>query len=207
MYSGLLNICAFIFKLFNGSPKVIGQDNIKKASHPAIFAVTHRSATDPFYLAIAARPHVIAFMAKESLFRFKPLGWLLNKVHVFPVNREKPSTKVIKHAVNVLKNSDHYLGIFPTGSRYSEEIKGGTALIQKMAKIDIIPVAIQPPKDAAAFFSRKQAGIAFGEPIVYQPDLKYSKEELQNIDASLKEAFDALDKALDPTYTYTISKS
>lgn len=206
MYNVIFNICAFIVTVFNGKPKVFGRENIEKASKPAIFAVTHRSATDPFYLGIVVRPKVIAFMAKESLFRFKPLAWILKRVHVFGVNREKPSTKVIKHAIKLLKTSDKYLGIFPTGSRYSTKIKGGTAFIQKMAKVDIIPVAIQPPKNLKEFFGRKRVGIAFGQPIIYQPDLKYSKDELFRIDQEIGESFENLDKIIDPNYRYDIKK-
>ena len=206
MYKFLLDICAVIFKLFNGSPKVYGLENIDSASDPAIFAVTHRSATDPFYLAITVRPKVVSFMAKESLFKYKSIAWILRRVHVFPVNREKPSTKVIKHAVKLLKDGQKYLGIFPTGSRYSTEIKGGTALIQKMAKVDIIPVAIQPPKNAKEFFMRKSAGIAFGQPIPYQADLKYSKEDLQRIDQTIGESFKRLDRLIDTNYIKDIHK-
>ena len=205
MYHSIINIITIFFILINGRPLVKGVDSLP--NEQVIFAATHRSATDPFYLAIVLRGREIAFMAKESLFKFKPLGWLLKACNVFPVNREKPSTRVIKHAVKELKEGGKDLGIFPTGSRYSTVVKGGTAFIQKLSQKDIIPVSIQPPKDFWEFISRKKAKIIFGQPIPYQAECKYKKADLENIDAQISQAFDELDHELDPNYKYVPQKT
>ena len=100
LYNFLLTFIRFIFRLINGREVVQGLENLPK-DQPYIIAATHRSLTDPLFVAFETYPHQIAFMAKESLFKFKPLGWLFRKVNVFPVNRDKPSTSTIKHAVKI----------------------------------------------------------------------------------------------------------
>ncbi|MGX7106788.1 lysophospholipid acyltransferase family protein [Hutsoniella sourekii] len=195
-YSILVSIIKWVLLIFNGKSKIYGLDHLPK-DQPVIFAATHQSNTDPFFLAAAIQPKVVAFMAKEELFRFKPLAWLLNKGHVFPVNRQNPSTKSIRHAATVLKQGDKNLGIFPTGSRHSDEIKPGTAFIQKLSKATIIPVAIQPPIGFIQFIMRKQAYLAFGQPIAYDSSTKYDKDKLVEIDQNIQKQWNQLNQLID----------
>lgn len=201
-YQFAVHLIKIIFHIFNGKPKVQGLENIPQ-DQAVIFAATHRSYTDPFFLADVLYPRTVAFMAKDTLFRHKIIGSLLKRGHVFPVNREKPAASSIKHAVNLLKGGEMSLGIFPSGTRHSTEIKGGTAFIQKMAKVSIIPVAIQPPIGFWQFFLRKKAKINFGAPIEFDPNQKYDKDKLAEIDQLIGKAFNQLDKELDPNYLYT----
>lgn len=200
-YQFAVHMIKFIFHLFNGKPQVHGLENIPE-NEPVIIASTHRSMTDPFLIADVIYPKVVSFMAKDSLFKQKWLAFILTKGNVFPVNREKPSTTTIKHAVNVLNKEKMNLGIFPSGSRHSAEIKGGTAFIQKLSKATIVPVAIQPPIGFWQFITRKRAKIAFGQPIPFYASQKYDKEKLAQIDQQIAEQFEQLDKQLDPTYVY-----
>lgn len=205
MYKFLVNIIAIFFYLLNGKPKVTGLDHLPK-DESVILAATHRSALDPFYLVMILRNRTIAFMAKESLFQNKILASLLKAGHVFPIDRDKPSTKVIKHAVNELTKGGKDLGIFPSGSRYSTEIKGGTAFIQGLSKKAIIPISIQPPKNFWEFISRKKAKVAFGPAIAYDSSQKYRKGLLEKIDQKIASEFDRLDNVNDPDYVYIIPK-
>ena len=200
-YHFMVGLCRFFFYLFNGKPEVHGLDNLP-SDETVIFAATHRSAFDPFYLAIELSPRPISFMAKDSLFKWKWLANLLRKGHVFPVNRDKPSPKVIKFAVKQLTQNQLNLGIFPSGSRYSTQVKGGTAYIQRLAKKAIVPIAIQPPLTLGGFLKRQKAKIMIGQPIAYDPSRDYDKAHLQEIDQAIQQAFDQLDQALDPTYRY-----
>lgn len=204
MYHFFVTIITAIFYLLNGRPIVKGLENIPQ-DESVIFAATHRSATDPFYLALILRQRTIAFMAKESIFSFKPLASLLSSAHVFPVNRDRPSTKVIKHSVKLLQEGLD-LGIFPTGSRYSTEVKSGTAFIQSLSHKAIIPVSIQPPANFWEFISRHKARIAFGQPIHYIEGKKYKKADLEQIDQEIAADFDRLDQLNNPDYHYIPKK-
>lgn len=192
-----------VLYLFNGKPQYEGLENIPE-DKVVIFASTHRSLLDPVYLAFAIYPlgKKVAFMGKDTLFKNKFMAYLLPKLNVFPVNREKTSPRTIKHAVKVM-NEDHLnLGIFPSGTRYSTEIKGGTAFIQRLSKNDIVPVAIQPTLTVGDFFRRKKIKVAFGEPIAYDDTLKYDKVKLAEIDQQIASRFDQLDQVLTPNYKY-----
>ena len=46
-----------------------------------------------------------------------------------------------------LKKSDRSLIMFPSGSRHSNDVKGGVALIAKMAKVRIMPVSLHRSYD------------------------------------------------------------
>lgn len=204
LYSFLLFIVKYIVYIFNGKPYVVGQENLSK--DVAIIASTHRHWLDPIILAIVVEPTEIAFMAKDTLFKNKIFRYLLPKLNVFPVKREKPSPKSLRRGVEVMNEENKHLGIFPTGSRYSTEVKGGTAFIQRLSKKDIVPIALQPPMNAKEFFFRKKAKVAIGEPISFDDSKKYTREELKQIDLAIAEAFDKLDKQLDPDYEYIPSK-
>ncbi|MDO4432371.1 MAG: lysophospholipid acyltransferase family protein [Aerococcaceae bacterium] len=199
-YHIALKIVRVLFRIFNGKMHIEGLENVP-TDRPVIIAGTHRSNLDPFLVALAIEPRYVSFMAKDSLFKFKPLAYLLSKAYVFPVNRDKPSASAIKHAVNEMK-AGRNLGIFPSGTRYSTEIKGGTAFIQKLSQQAIVPVAIQPSIGFWQFITRKPQKLAFGKPIEFDPKRTYNKETLAIIDAQLAQQFDALDEQLDSDYRY-----
>lgn len=204
MYKSLVRFLKWILILFNGPAQIIGKDHLPQG--PAIYAITHRSMLDPFYIAAIAHPHEIAFMGKQEIFQVKLFAWFLPKVHVFPVNRDNPSPKVLKHAVKVMNKDGLNLGIFPSGSRYTTEIKGGTAFIQRMSQRDIIPIVIQPPQNFWQFITRKKPKIAIGQPITYNGDVKYDKAKLDEIDRQIATEFNRLDHVLDPEYRYIPKK-
>lgn len=202
-YDIAIVIVRAVFYLFNGKPHYEGLENIPE-DKVVIFAGTHRSLLDPIYLAFAIYPlgKKVAFMGKDSLFKNKAMAYILPKLNVFPVNREKTSPRTIKHAVKVM-NEDHLnLGIFPAGTRYSTEIKGGTAFIQRLSKKDIIPVAIQPTLNTADFFKRRTIKLAFGEAILYDDTVKYDKTKFAEVDRLIAVRFDQLDQQLTPNYKY-----
>lgn len=200
LYYIIIKVIRALLYLINGRPIIIGRTNWPEK--PSIIAATHRSFLDPIYLVILALPGQISVMAKKSLFEIPIIGYLIGKVNGFPINRDKPSTQAIRHAVNEINQKKRHLGIFPTGSRYETEVKGGTAFIQRMSKADIVPIAIQPPLSAKEILLRKKTKIAIGKPIAYNPEKKYTKEDLAEIDAKIAAEFHRLDKILDANYEY-----
>lgn len=200
LYYIIIKVVRALLYLINGKPIVIGESNWPEK--PSIIASTHRSFLDPVYLVILGLPGQISIMAKKSLFEIPIIGYLIDKVNAFPINRDKPSTSAIRHAVKEINQEKRHVGIFPTGSRYETDVKGGTAFIQRMSKTDIIPVAIQPPLSAKEIILRKKAKIAIGKPIAYDPNKKYSKEDLAEIDAKIATEFQRLDAILDLNYEY-----
>lgn len=201
IYNTILIVAKIIFLVFNGRPEVYGLENLPEDRN-VILAATHRSNWDPFLIANIIKPRSLSFMAKESLFDIPIFGTAMKKADMIPVDRENPGRQAIKSAIQVLEEGERDFGIFPSGTRHSTELKGGTAFIQRMSKKDIIPIVIQPPVGNKEFFGRKKAKIYFGEPIPFEVDVKYNKAKLAEVDQKLADAFDALDNELDPSYVY-----
>ena len=84
--------------------------------------------------------------------------------------------------------------IFPTGSRYSADMKGGAILIAKLAKAPIVPAVYQGPGSFWSLFKRKPAIVRFGAP-VEPPKDKLTDEALAAFSDKLQENFNALDYA------------
>lgn len=169
-----------------------------------ILVAPHRTWWDPLYMAVAARPKKFAFMAKEELFKNAFLRFILKNANAFSVNRAKPGPSAIKTPIKILKETDLSLIMFPSGTRHSNALKGGMAMIAKMAKVRVVPVVYQGPVTLKDLFKRKKVVIRFGEPIDVSDIKKLNAEGLQLVEERVQGAFDNLDKAIDPTFKYQI---
>ena len=79
------------------------------------------------------------------------LHWLLPRVGGIPVERGTADVKAVKRAVNCLKRGECVL-VFPEGTRIKSEdqdveIHGGFALMARMAKVPVQPMAIVGARD------------------------------------------------------------
>lgn len=169
-----------------------------------ILVAPHRTWWDPLYMAVAARPKKFAFMAKEELFKNAFLRFILKNANAFSVNRAKPGPSAIKTPIKILKETDLSLIMFPSGTRHSTALKGGMAMIAKMAKVRVVPVVYQGPVTLKDLFKRKKVVVRFGEPIDVSDIKKLNAEGLQLVEERVQGAFDNLDKAIDPTFKYQI---
>lgn len=169
-----------------------------------ILVAPHRTWWDPLYMAVAARPKKFAFMAKEELFKNAFLRFILKNANAFSVNRAKPGPSAIKTPIKILKETDLSLIMFPSGTRHSTALKGGMAMIAKMAKVRVVPVVYQGPVTLKDLFKRKKVVVRFGEPIEISDIKKLNAEGLQLVEERVQGAFDNLDKAIDPTFKYQI---
>lgn len=166
----------------------------------------HRTWWDPLYFALAASPKEFSFMAKEELFKNPILRFILKKAHAFPVKRDNPGPSVIKTPVKSLKNSDLSLIMFPSGTRHSEELKGGAALIAKMAKVPIVPAVYQGPVTLGGLFKRQKVTVRFGEPIDISDVPKMNQAGIEEVERRMTSAFKQLDQEVNPDFVYEIKK-
>ncbi|WP_270940777.1 lysophospholipid acyltransferase family protein [Romboutsia lituseburensis] len=124
--------------------KVIGEENIPDEGN-IIIAANHKSNLDPIFLASAIRNREVAAIAKKELFKIKPLGYILNKLNVIPINREKPDVSTIKNILRSIKDG-YVLGIFPEGTRIKEpgfgQAKAGLSVFAIKGKAQVVPISI-----------------------------------------------------------------
>ncbi|GEO65870.1 lysophospholipid acyltransferase family protein [Levilactobacillus spicheri] len=194
---GLIRILVFII---NGRATYLHRDDLPDG--PYILVGPHRTWFDPVYFALGASPRKFSFMAKEELFQNPILRWILVHANAFPVNRDHPGPSVIKTPVRILRQGDLSLIIFPSGSRHSSELKGGAAVIAKMAKVPLIPTVYQGPLTFKRLFSRQPITVAYGQPITIDRKLKLDEAGQAQVEAQMQAAFDQLDQEIDPTFHY-----
>ncbi|CAI2610383.1 1-acyl-sn-glycerol-3-phosphate acyltransferase [Apilactobacillus kunkeei] len=200
MYSFLKFLCRIILYPINGMPKFENKQRIPEGNY--ILVAPHRTWFDPLYFALAASPKEFAFIAKKELFKNPLLAYVLRHANVLSVDRENPGPSVIKEPVKILQNTDKSLIIFPSGTRHSQALKGGATLIAKLSKAPLLPAVYQGPLTFKSLFSRKKAVINFGDPIYLDKSIKLNEEGQKAVEQQMQDAFDKLDKEINPDFKY-----
>lgn len=186
MYSVISKILNFILVKMSKSLYVIGKDNIPKDSKYVV-TCTHESYNEVIMLGMALYPNQIHYMAKKELFKNKWIGKFLTSLNAFPVDRENPGPSTLKRPINLLKEHKT-VGIFPTGSRTSQEgapLKRGASTIAMLSKSPILPVAYVGPTKIHGLLTG-QAYINIGKPIDIS-DLPKDLKRNERIDYITKE--------------------
>lgn len=151
------------------------------AEGPALICANHLSLWDPPLIgSIVSRP--LRFMAKEELFRYPVLGWLLPRIGAFPVRRGTADRGAIRLALEVLR-SGGLVALFPEGARRQRgslaPAYSGAALLAIRSGAPVIPVGIE-----GRFRLFHRIHVRIGEPI--QPEhwdvqMPLRSSELQRI--------------------------
>lgn len=190
MYTLAARVAGFVLRLF-GRAKIYHKDKLPSAGGYVV-ACTHKGWVDILWLGVALFPVKIHYMAKKELFRSAFVGWLMQKLNAFPVDRENPGPSSLKIPHQLLKKGEN-IGIFPSGTRTSEEVplKRGAVTIASRSKAPIVPVAYAGPANFKELLKRKKAKIIFGDPILAPADLS-KKEAIEYMAVDLDEALKTL---------------
>jgi 1-acyl-sn-glycerol-3-phosphate acyltransferase len=136
----------------------------------AILASNHASALDP-PLVGAALPRQIAYLARETLFRFPPLGWLLRNWGVVPLDRDGGSAAGLRVILERL-HAGNAIVLFPEGTRTLDgklqPARGGIGFIVIKSEAVVVPVRVFGTFEAcgkSVHLPRpKRVMVKFGEP-------------------------------------------
>lgn len=177
MYKFTANLVKLILKLTGSKARVYDAYNLPKDGG-FIIACTHTGYVDILNLGVAVMPREIHFMAKKQLFDIKGLGWLINHLNAFPVDRDNPGPSVIKIPSQLLKEGK-IVGIFPSGTRNSEgtDLKQGAITIAQLSKTQIVPAAYVGARNAGDVFKRGKGYLIYGEPFYVTGKGKEGREE------------------------------
>ncbi len=171
-------IFKIVFKM-----KSFGTENFPRKG-AFIVAPNHVSFLDPIVVGLTT-PSKLTYLARESLFRFKPFGKMLNWLHVYSLKREGAADfKAFKLALNELKKGKPIL-VFPEGTRSEDgdfkEPKLGIGFLQVMTGVDILPCYVKGSWDAwprgAKFPKPGDVSIYYGKPIKFENKFSCSKKE------------------------------
>ncbi|CAM4358490.1 lysophospholipid acyltransferase family protein [Weissella hellenica] len=199
-YSFIRYVAAGILWLINGRYKLLGTDKLPTGNY--ILVGPHRTWWEPIFFALAGWPHRFSFMAKKELFKNPILRWILIHANAFSVDRDHPGPSAIKTPVQNLKKTDLSLIMFPSGSRHSEEMKGGALIIAKLSGVPLVPIVYQGPVKFSGLFKRKNVTMAFGDPIYIDKRTKINEETTSEFGNTLQASFDKLDQEIDPNWVY-----
>lgn len=199
-YSFIRVVARFIVFVLNGNAHYENKDKLPKGNY--ILVAPHRAWFDMIYFALAAAPKKFCFMAKKELFKNPILKFILVHANAFPVDRESPGASAIKKPVKLLKSADLSLIIFPSGTRHSQNLKGGAVLISKLSGVPLVPVVYQGPVTFKDLCKRQKLTVRFGDPIEVDRKMKLTDENQAEILEKMNQAFDKLDKEIDPNYHY-----
>ncbi|BDZ31063.1 1-acyl-sn-glycerol-3-phosphate acyltransferase [Lactiplantibacillus sp. WILCCON 0030] len=199
-YSFMRGLVRVIITIINGRPHYQGREKLPQGAY--ILVGPHRTWFDPLLYALAGSPMQFSFMAKEELFKNPVLRFILLHANAFPVDRKHPGPSAIKTPVKFLRRGKLSLIMFPSGTRHSQELKGGATVIAKMAGVPLVPTVYQGPLTFKRLFSRQRITVRFGDPIAVDRKLKLDDAGQKQIETKMLAAFDDLDRQIDPNFHY-----
>ncbi len=147
-----------------------GVEHLRTAP-PVIIAPVHRSNLDSLLIGVLGGRR-LPTLAKESLFKIKPVGWWIAGLGAIPLDRDAADREATTAARKIL-DAGKPLMIFPEGTRQSgreiAELFDGTTWIAAKTGASIVPVGIAGTEDAlppgAKFPSRTTVGVSVGSPL------------------------------------------
>ena len=120
-----------------------GRENIP-AEGGVLVVCNHQSHFDPPIVGLGC-PRRMTFVARNTLFRFRPFGRLLRSLKVIPIDREGMGLAGIKEALRHLKRGEAVV-IFPEGTRTRDgqmaPFRPGFTALAARSGAAILPVAI-----------------------------------------------------------------
>jgi 1-acyl-sn-glycerol-3-phosphate acyltransferase len=130
--------------------RVRGLEHIPERG-PVLFVSNHQSYFDPVINGAIVKDRQYTAIARESLFRFKPFAWLIRSYGALAVAGEASDTAAIKIALGELAAGRCIL-IYPEGTRSPDgalrEFQRGVLLLQRRAKVDVVPIGIDGACDS-----------------------------------------------------------
>lgn len=147
-----------------------GTENVP-AGGSFILAPVHRSFID-FALVSAVTRRRMRYMGKDSLWRFKPLGWFISVLGAYPVRRRTADREALRRTIAVIEAGEPVV-LFPEGTRRSgpvvEELFEGAAYVATRTGVPVVPVGIGGSEHAMPKGSklprRVKVHIVVGEPM------------------------------------------
>src|SRR5688500_2315016 len=121
----------------------IGREHVPEHG-PVIYCSNHRSFLDPFVIGtIARRP--LYYVAKQEIFKYRLIGWILNSLGAFPVNRGAGDRDMLATAKAILERGDSVL-VFAEGTRIRPGALGrpkrGVGRLALESGAPVVPVAV-----------------------------------------------------------------
>jgi 1-acyl-sn-glycerol-3-phosphate acyltransferase len=141
---------------------------------PVILASNHASFLDP-PLVGAGLPREINYLARESLFRYPGIGWLLRAVNSVPVNRDGGGGAGLKAILDRLLKGGGII-LFPEGTRTRDgqlqPARSGVGLTVIKSTAPVVPVRVCGTFQAfgrhVRFPRPHPVTVTYGQPMLFE---------------------------------------
>lgn len=154
-----------------GRLTVVGAELLPE-SGPTVLMVNHDSEWDPVVAGVAVRRRQIRALAKSSLWKSKPLAWVLDHMGQIPIERGRGDTAALAAAIEHLQRGA-CIGVFPEGtvSRGQElrHLSGAGRLALAVPGTLVLGVRITGAVDIVRFPRRPRLRVEIFEPSGGQP--------------------------------------
>ncbi len=163
--------------------RVVGRERIPERG-PVLLVCNHVSFLDPMVVGSAMKDRQFSPMARDSLFSFKPFGWLLRSYGCIPIRREGGDAAAMRAAMAELE-AGRCVVVFPEGTRSPDgsmqPFRRGVLLLLKRAKATVLPMGVAGTFEAWPKGRRPglrgRVRLAVGEPISSEELLGLSSDE------------------------------
>ena len=174
------------FMIFYGV-RFYGRNNLPESGAVVVIS-NHQSHYDPPLIA-AGLHRRLNFLARKSLFKFKPFAWLIDMLDAIPLDKEGIGFAGIMESLKRLKNGEVIL-VMPEGERtWNGKIAPflpGSLVLAQRTKSAILPTAINGCYEA---FPRTQKfptlwgrfRVVYGKPLLYDDIKDLAEEELRRL--------------------------
>lgn len=185
-----------------GRLEVVGVD-VLPASGPIVIFANHDSSWDPLVIGLAATPRrQIRALAKSSLWKFRPVGWVLDRMGQIPVDRgQRNNVPAMTQAIECLRGGA-CIGVFPEGTRSAGRIlrarSGAGRLALAVPEATIVCAAATGVVDIARFPKRPAIKVRFFTPSAQRLPDESATELSERITAELRRVAPVVDCARKP---------
>lgn len=160
------------FRIFHRHRRV---DVMKIPREGAVLLIAnHQSFYDPPAIGGGIRHRHSDFLARASLFNFKPFGWLIRRLNSTPIKQGAGDAGAMKATIEKMKNGRMML-VFPEGARTPDgelqKFQRGVAVLLKRAHCQVVPVGIAGAYEAwprgrkLPRLFREKIVVCYGDPI------------------------------------------
>jgi len=141
---------------------------------PVILACNHASFLDPLLVG-SSLCRALHYLARENLFRFPVMGWLLRRWQVVPVDREGGGAKGLKAILERLLAGGAII-LFPEGTRTRDgqlqPPRAGIGLAVIKSSAPVVPVRTFGAFEAYGRHLRwprpRRLSVQFGRPLLFE---------------------------------------
>jgi 1-acyl-sn-glycerol-3-phosphate acyltransferase len=202
---GQLLFYRFVRNLLAGFCRLYWRQTTEGREHvpdgPFILAPVHRSNIDtPVVCAVTKRR--MRYMGKETVWKYRFPGWVLDALGGFPVHRAHADREALRRCLEVLKGGEP-LVLFPEGTRQTgpevQPLFEGAAYLATRTGVPIVPVGIGGSEQAMPKGSKMlrpvKVHVVVGEPLYADavgPSGRASRRAVHELTERLREELQRL---------------